>query len=104
RATRHGRLFGGNPKGWPQSGRIAASLPPCVRPVHRVGRSLHCARFGASAAINSMSTGPGVHDSEPQSFVARLLSIPMGVLFKGVAKKALLQDLNDIKSAVEQGS
>ena len=41
------------------------------------------------------------HDSKPQGIVARLLSIPMG-LFKGVAKKALLQDLNDIKSAVEQ--
>jgi len=26
----------------------------------------------------------------------------MGLLFKGVATKALLQDLNDIKSAVEQ--
>jgi hypothetical protein len=37
-----------------------------------------------------------------QSIVARLLSIPMMFLFKGVAKKALLQDLNDIKSAVEQ--
>ena len=42
------------------------------------------------------------HDSRPQGIVARLLSIPMGLLFKGVAKKALLQDLNDIKSAVEQ--
>src|SRR5574341_714607 len=42
------------------------------------------------------------HDSKPQSFVARLMSIPMGLLFKGVAKKAVLQDLNDIKSAVEQ--
>ncbi len=42
------------------------------------------------------------HDSEPQSIVARLVSIPMMFLFKGVAKKALLQDLNDIKSAVEQ--
>jgi hypothetical protein len=31
-----------------------------------------------------------------------LLSVPMGILFKGVAKRALLQDLNDIKSAVEQ--
>jgi len=41
------------------------------------------------------------HDSKPQGIVARLLSIPM-FLFKGVAKKALLQDLNDIKSAVEQ--
>jgi hypothetical protein len=42
------------------------------------------------------------HDSKPQGIVARLQSIPMGLLFKGVAKKALLQDLNDIKSAVEQ--
>lgn len=43
------------------------------------------------------------HDSQPQSFVAKLMSIPMGLLFKGVAKKALLQDLNDIKAAVERG-
>ena len=43
-----------------------------------------------------------VHDSQPQTVVARLMSIPMGLLFKGVARKALLQDLNDIKSAVEQ--
>jgi Polyketide cyclase / dehydrase and lipid transport len=42
------------------------------------------------------------HDSQPQSVVARLMSIPMGLLFKGVARKALLQDLNDIKSAVEK--
>jgi hypothetical protein len=42
------------------------------------------------------------HDSRPQSIVARLMSIPMGLLFKGVARKALLQDLNDIKAAVEQ--
>jgi hypothetical protein len=42
------------------------------------------------------------HDSRPQGIVARLMSIPMGLLFKGVAKKALLRDLNDIKSAVER--
>ena len=41
------------------------------------------------------------HDSRAQSIVKRLLSGPMMFLFKGVAKKALLQDLNDIKSAVE---
>ena len=40
------------------------------------------------------------HDSRPQGIVAKLQAIPM-VLFKGVVKKALLQDLNDIKSAVE---
>ena len=43
------------------------------------------------------------HDSQPQTVVTRLMSIPMGLLFKGVAKKALLQDLSDIKSSVERG-
>ena len=42
------------------------------------------------------------HDSKPQGMVAKLMSIPMGLFFKGVAKKALMQDLNDIKSTVEQ--
>jgi hypothetical protein len=41
------------------------------------------------------------HESRPQSIVARFLSHPMVFLFRGVAKKALLQDLHDIKSAVE---
>ena len=42
------------------------------------------------------------HDSKPQTIVAKLMSVPMLFLFKGVVKKALLQDLNDIKAAVEQ--
>ena len=42
------------------------------------------------------------HDSRPQGIAAKLMSIPMRFLFKGVVKKALLQDLNDIKSAVER--
>ncbi len=42
------------------------------------------------------------HESNPQGIVAKLMSIPMRFLFKGVVKKALLQDLNDIKAAVEQ--
>jgi len=41
------------------------------------------------------------HESKPQGIVARIKSLPM-FLFKGVIKKALLQDLNDIKSAVER--
>ena len=41
------------------------------------------------------------HETKPQGIVAKLKSTPM-FLFKGVIKKALLQDLNDIKSAVEQ--
>lgn len=56
----------------------------------------------------SMSASSGgirltsVHDSQPQSTMARVMSIPMGLLFKGVAKKALTQDLIDIKAAVEK--
>lgn len=61
--------------------------------------------FLSTISISESSGGitlTSSHDSKPQGIVARLLSIPMGFLFKGVAKKALLQDLNDIKSAVEQ--
>jgi len=41
------------------------------------------------------------HETRPQGIVARVQSLPM-VLFKGVVKKAILQDLNDYKAAVEQ--
>ncbi len=57
--------------------------------------------------IRMSESGGGItltssHDSQPQGFAAKLMSLPMGLLFKGVAKKAILQDLNDIKSIVEQ--
>ena len=42
------------------------------------------------------------HDSQPQDFKTKLMSIPMSLLFTGVVRKALLQDLNDIKAAVEK--
>jgi hypothetical protein len=61
--------------------------------------------FLSTISISESSGGitlTSSHDSKPQGIVARPMSIPMGFLFKGVAKKALLQDLNDIKSAVEQ--
>ena len=61
--------------------------------------------FLSTMSISESSGGmtlTSAHDSQPQGIGKRLLSIPMGFLFKGVAKKALLQDLNDIKSAVEQ--
>lgn len=51
----------------------------------------------SSGGINLTS----IHDSQPQSIGARIMSVPMSLFFKGVAKKALLQDLNDIKSRVE---
>jgi len=43
------------------------------------------------------------HETKPQGFVATVKSLPM-VFFKGVIKKAVLQDLNDIKAAVERDS
>ncbi len=42
------------------------------------------------------------HDSQPQTFVGKLQTIPMSLFFKGIIKKAILQDLNDIKAAVEK--
>ena len=61
--------------------------------------------FSSTISISESSGGimlTSSHDSKPQGIVARIMSIPMGLLFKGVARKALLQDLNDIKSAVER--
>jgi uncharacterized protein YndB with AHSA1/START domain len=51
----------------------------------------------SSGAITLTSS----HDYKPQSTAAKLKSITM-FLFKGMIKKILQQDLNDIKSAVEQ--
>jgi hypothetical protein len=42
------------------------------------------------------------HESKPQTIFAKFMSVTMLLLFKGVVKKALLQDLNDIKAAVEK--
>ena len=52
-------------------------------------------------AANSGVTLTSIHDSQPQTLGAKIMSIPMTLFFKGVARKALLQDLNDIKAAVE---
>ena len=61
--------------------------------------------FLSTTSISESSGGMTLstsHDSQPQGIVARLLSTPMMFFFKGVARKALLQDLNDIKVAVER--
>lgn len=58
-------------------------------------------------SVNSISEGSGgmtltsVHDSQPVGLIAAVKALPM-VLFKGVAQKALLQDVLDIKAAVER--
>lgn len=60
--------------------------------------------FLSTMSISEKSGGVTLtssHDSRPQGILATLKSIPMP-LFKGMVKKALLQDLNDVKSAVEK--
>ena len=41
------------------------------------------------------------HVSEPQSFLAKLMSLPMNLMFKRMMRKEIQKDLNDIKGAVE---
>lgn len=43
----------------------------------------------------------GIHETQPQGFAAKVKALPM-IFFKGVIKKAILQDLNDIKAAAER--
>jgi hypothetical protein len=60
--------------------------------------------FLTTNRISESSSGmtlTGCHETKPQGLVARLKATPM-FLFKGVIKKAILKDLNDIKAAVEK--
>ena len=40
------------------------------------------------------------HESQPQTLMARLQMIPMALFFKGVIRKAILQDLHDVNAAL----
>ena len=53
------------------------------------------------SGLDGAITLSSAHESRPQSLVARFVSLPMVFLFRGVMKKALLQDLVDIKAAIE---
>ncbi len=59
-------------------------------------------------STTTLSEGSGgitvtsAHESNPQGIGATLMAIPMTLFFRGVIKKALVQDLNDIKAAVER--
>jgi hypothetical protein len=62
--------------------------------------------FITTTSISEASGGitlTSSHDSQPQTFGKKIMSIPMGLFFKGVMRKAIMQDLNDIKAAVEKG-
>lgn len=54
-------------------------------------------RISASGGQVTLSE---THETQPQGFVARVKALPL-FLFKGAIRKAILQDLNDIKAAVE---
>lgn len=56
-------------------------------------------RLSESGGVTTLIS---THESKPQGIVARLQWIPMVLFFKGVVRKAVLQDLNDIKAAVER--
>lgn len=43
------------------------------------------------------------HETRPQGFLPSLQAIPMKLFFRGVIRKAILKDLEDIKAAVEGG-
>src|SRR5262245_18571915 len=51
-----------------------------------------------SESSNGSITLTSSHDSQPTGIVARLLSIPMVLFFKGVAKKDILKDIYNINS------
>lgn len=60
--------------------------------------------FETTMRLSESSSGvtlASAHETTPQGIAARIKSLPM-VLFKGVIRKAILQDLNDIKTAVEK--
>lgn len=60
--------------------------------------------FLTKMSISESSGGvtlSSAHETKPQGIVARLKSLPMP-LFKGMMKKLILRDLNDIKAAVEK--
>lgn len=42
----------------------------------------------------------GSHETKSQGIIAKIKSLPM-IFFRGMLKKAILKDLNDIKAAVE---
>ena len=65
----------------------------------------HGSVYVSTIAISEHGAGNALSmtlECQPQSFLAKLLSFPMGVVFKSATRKALLQDLNDIKAEVER--
>ena len=59
--------------------------------------------------LQIVQSGDGVDltmsfDGQAQTFMAKIMSVIPGILFKSATEKALLQDLEDIKSTVENAA
>jgi uncharacterized membrane protein len=50
---------------------------------------------------NGSNTLTMTHNSQPLSFMAKMMMGTLGFMFKGTMRKMILKDLNDIKAAVE---
>ena len=55
-------------------------------------------RISESGGVTTLTSS---HETKPQGIAAKIKALPM-FLFKGMIRKFILQDLNDIKAAVEK--
>ena len=59
---------------------------------------ISCLRITEANGTNTLSMSI---ESQPQTLMAKLMGVPMMMLLKGMMKKMLLKDLQDIKTAAE---
>lgn len=60
---------------------------------------ISCLRISETNGVNTLSMSI---ESKPQTRMAKLIGVPMMLLCKGMMKKMLIKDLQDIKAAAEQ--
>ena len=58
---------------------------------------------GGSTATAATTRLTMSHETIPQTFIAKLLNLPMGWLMKGYMEEMIKKDLEDIKAKVEEG-
>lgn len=66
----------------------------------------HGSIYRSKIRLSEQNGGTGLvmeFGAEAESLVAKILSATMGFMFKGATQKALQQDLEDVKAAVESG-
>lgn len=71
---------------------------------YKTGAESHGFAYVSTMSVSAQDGGTCLtmtHESKPQGLLAKVLAIPMGFVFKGMMRKCILQDLNDVKAAVE---